>query len=127
MQKDHTLTRDTIISQRHKQLTIQELKELSSNKTVRGDYFYNNEWRLYICYSNEDGTVEGENDLKSFNEGRWSVNDDGGYSVEWDGYWEDWTGFAYHVDGEIMFFDSTTGKWRTTYTKVVEGEEPLEV
>jgi hypothetical protein len=127
MQKDHSLTQETIISQGHQRLSKQELETLTINKTVWGDYYYNNEWFLYVSYINQDGTMQGENDLESYNEGRWKINQDGSYTVEWDGYWEDWTAFVYSVDGELMFFDTTTEKWRTTFTKLVEGDVGLVV
>jgi len=125
--RDNLTTREEVVKDGCKILTAQELKEIVSGNTVTGDYFYNNEWRLYIAYSTPNGEIEGVNDLGSFVEGRWSIEEDGKYSVEWDGYWEDWSAYAFHVDGKIKFYDSTTDKWRTSYTKVEAGELPLEL
>lgn len=75
----------------------------------------------------KDGNIEGQNNVGSYNEGGWQVNKNDSVSIEWDGYWEDWTGFAYEVGNEIMFFDTTTEQWKTTYILIEDGELPTDV
>ena len=45
-------------------------------------------------------------------------------TVEWDG-WDNNTARAYDLVGEIHFYDSTTGEWRTTFKQFMEGNEVL--
>ena len=83
---------------------------------------------LHIALSDKDGNMEGKNDLGSHLIGKCTFNtEDNTFSVEWDGYWDTWTGRAYDVDGEIQFFDSTTSRWRTTFKKVEAGKLSLEL
>ena len=116
-----------MIDNAYKVLNSKDLTRIFSDTTITGNYFYNNTWYKFMINSFADGTVEGQNNVGSYNEGRWQVNDDDTMSIEWDGYWEDWTGFAYKVNDEIMFFDTTTGKWKTTYTLIEDGELPTDV
>lgn len=108
-------------------LNSDDLYKIFLDTTITGRYLYNNTWYIYKVNSFADGTIEGQNDVGSYNEGRWKINSDGSMSVEWDGYWEDWTGFAYEVNKEIMFFDATTGAWRTTYTLIEAGQQSTDI
>ena len=123
--RDNLTTQDQIINLGHQKIRKDTLREMHADKTLTGDYFYNGEWRIYMCYTKADGTIEGTNDLGSANTGRWQVNDDDSFSVSWEDGWEAWTGFAYAVDGNIKFYDVKTGAWRTTYTKVEDGKQPF--
>ena len=105
------------------QLSGEELRQKIENKTIWGDY-YNG--RKYISYSDKDGNIEGRNDLGSHVFGKWLINkNDNTFEVKWDGYWEDWTGRAYDVDGKIQFFDTTSLNWRTTFNKFEIGKKTL--
>ena len=121
---DNTLTRQDMIKQECKMLQDKELTAMYTGTTITGKYFYNNTWFKFIVNSFSDGSIKGHNNVGSFDEGRWKINDDNSLYIEWDGYWENWTGFGYQVGNEIMFFDSTTNHWRSTYTLVEDGELP---
>jgi hypothetical protein len=57
--------------------------------------------------------------------GQWSINmQENTLTVEWDG-WDNNTARAYDLVGEIHFYDSTTGEWRTTFKQFMEGNEVL--
>jgi hypothetical protein len=124
---DNQMTQQDMIDKSYKMLTQKELFGILSDTTITGIYLYNNTWYKYMVNSFNDGNIEGKNNIGSFNEGRWQINSDASMSIEWDGYWEDWRGFAYKVDGRIMFFDATTKKWRTTYTLVENKILPTEM
>ena len=124
---DNLTTQQEVITQGHTRLTQEELIAISSNKTITGHYYYNNQWRRYMSYTNPNGEIEGINDLGTFEKGRWSVNTDGLYSVNWARYWENWSAYAYRVGTDIKFYDTTTQKWLTTFNNIVKGELPLEV
>ncbi len=95
------------------------------DKTIKGDYYVG---RQYISYVDENGTMEGINDLGTHCAGEWSINmDDGSFTVSWSCYWDNWTGHAYDVDGEIQFYDGTAHLWRTTFKTFEEGKLPLEL
>ncbi len=95
------------------------------NKTIRGEYYIG---RIYISYLDEDGNVEGENDLGKHVFGKISINmNDNTLTTKWDGYWDNWTGRAYDVNGEIKFFDTTSLQWRTTFKTFEEGKQTIKV
>ncbi len=121
--RDMNTTEQIMINGGHHQLSGEELEQRIVGKTIRGDY-YNG--RKYVSYSNSDGTVQGINDLGSHVRGVWSVNnEDSTFTVEWDGYWDNWTGRAYEVEGTIQFYDTTTRLWRTTFNSFDETQPPL--
>jgi len=124
---DNTLTKQDMLNKSYQILNSDDLYKIFLDTTITGRYLYNNTWYIYKVNSFADGTIEGQNDVGSYNEGRWKINSDGSMSVEWDGYWEDWTGFAYEVNKEIMFFDATTGAWRTTYTLIEAGQQSTDI
>lgn len=122
---DLETTEKMIIENGYNQLSGEDLKLRIVGKTHWGDY-YNG--RKYIGYIDHDGTMEGKNDLGSHVIGKWSINtEDKTITVEWDGYWDNWTGRAYDIDGEIKFYDTTTLKWRTTFKKYKNGRISLEL
>ena len=103
---DFGLTEPMIEEQGYAQLSANELKEKVYNKTVRGEYFIG---RIYITYIDRDGNMEGENDLGSHHFGKCFIDTDKNtITTKWKSGWDNWTGRAYDVNGEIKFFDSTT-------------------
>ena len=113
-----------VIAKKYHQLTGEELKQKIIKKTVWGDY-YNG--RKYICYHSENGIIESENDFGAHHQGNWIINNKNNtLTVVWDYGWDNWTGRAYDVNGEIVFFDSTTSKWRTTLKIFKDGKQKIE-
>ena len=93
-------------------------------KTIWGDY-YNG--RKYISYCDANGSMEGENDFGAHHHGTWIINNKNNtFTVVWDYGWHNWTCRAYDVNGEIMFFDTTTAKWMTTFKIFKEGKQKIE-
>jgi len=121
------ITQQDIIDKSYKMLSQKELIDILSDTTITSIYLYNNVWYEYMVNSFSNGNIEGQNNVGSYQEGRWQVNSDASMSIEWDGYWEDWRGFAYDVDGKIVFFDAITKKWRTTYTLVENKIVPIDI
>ena len=120
---DRNTTEKMVIDAGYTKLSIDELKEKMCDKTVTGDY-YNG--RKYISYADFDGNIQGVNDLGSHIFGKYVFDiEDSTLSVEWDGYWETWTGYAYEVEGEVQFFDATSKTWRTTFRLFQDGKQPL--
>ncbi len=69
--------------------------------------------------------MEGRNNVGSHHFGEWSVNmENKTFTVKWDG-WDNTTTRAYDVDGQIKFYDSDTGHWRTTFKKFEPGKQEL--
>ena len=121
---DDGTTEKMMIEAGYHQLSGEDLKQRISGKTIRGDYLYG---RNYISFADKNGTIEGKNDIGSHHFGEWSVNMEGNtFTVKWDG-WDNWTGRAYDVNGEIKFFDSTTCQWRTTFKEFEDGKLPLKI
>ncbi len=119
-------TKDDLLNRGYTPLSKKELLELISDNTVCGDYEYNGH-RIYKSFMNSNGEVEGKNDWGSTESGRWSVDENGYLSVEWDGYWEAWSGVAFKVDDEVKFYNLQDGTWQTTFHKILEGEHDLDV
>jgi len=110
---DFNTTEAMIIKKGYHQLSGEELKERMSDKTVRGDY-YNG--RSYVTFIDKDGNMEGENDLGSHRFGKCFIDmSNNTITTKWESGWDNWTGRAYDVNGEIKFFDTTSLKWRTTF------------
>lgn len=112
-------TESMMKKQGYHQLNAKEIKEIvMSRKTISGDYLYD---RSYVVAYNQDGTMEGRNDLGGYHIGKWSVDNDADtFTTSWDG-WDNWSGRVYDVNGEIVFYDSTTLEWRTTLKKEDDG------
>ena len=119
-------TRDDLINSGYTPLTKEALVALISNTTVSGDYEYSGH-RVYKTFMDANGEMTGRNDWGSDEQGRWSVNNRGHLSVTWDGYWEDWSGVAFQVDREIKFYDTASGKWRTSFHNIMQGEQDLDI
>ena len=72
--------------------------------------------------------MEGENDLGSHRFGKCFIDiNNNTITTKWDNGWDNWTGRAYDVDGEIKLYDTTTIKWRTTFKTFEEGKKTLRV
>jgi hypothetical protein len=122
---DFKTTEAMIIEKGYSQLSGKELKERISEKTISGDY-YNG--RKYIIFIDKDGNMEGENDLGSHRFGKCFIDTNNNtITTKWESGWENWTGRAYDVDGEIKLYDTTTLKWRTTFKTFEEGKKTLRV
>jgi len=122
---DFNTTESMIIEKGYKQLSGKELKERISDKTIRGDY-YNG--RIYIMFNDKAGNMEGKNDLGSHRFGKNIIDmNNNTLTTKWESGWDNWTGRAYDVDGEIKFYDTTTLKWRTTFKTFEDGKLSLEV
>jgi len=119
-------TKDLLLSKGYKPLTKVELLELISNTTVCGDYEYSGH-RKYKSFMNANGEMNGKNDWGSYEEGNYTIDEDGHLSVAWDGYWEEWTGVAFKVANEIKFYDTNSGIWRTTFNNITKGEQSLAI
>jgi len=119
-------TKDDLIAQGYTPLTKEALLALVSNNTVHGDYEYNGH-RVYKTFMNANGEMDGRNDWGSNEAGKYTIDDDGYLSVTWQGYWEDWSGLAFKVDGAIKFYDAQSGRWRTTFTHILQGKQDLHV
>ena len=124
---DNTLTQQDMIDKSYHRLTAKELVNILSDTTLTGKYFYNNSWYVFKVNAFKDGHIIGQNSVGTYDRGRWHVNKDDSMTTTWDGTWEDWTGIAYKVENEIMFFDSITKRWKTTYTLVENGTLSTEI
>ena len=116
-------TETMIIEAGYCQLSGEELKEKISQKTIRGEY-YNG--RRYITFIDKNGNMEGKNDLGSHRYGKCSIDlNSSTITTKWDSGWDNWTGRAYDVNGEIKFYDTTTLKWRITFKDFSDGRIAL--
>jgi hypothetical protein len=115
---------DSLLMKGYKPLTKIELTELISDTTVSGDYEYHGH-RRYKTFMNKNGTMVGSNDWGSLEKGQWSIYRNGYLCVMWDGYWENWIAKAFKIGEEIKFYDIESGEWRTTFNKIVKGEQSL--
>jgi hypothetical protein len=120
------ITKDDLLNLGHIPLTKEALVTRIANTTVIGDYEYNGH-RIYKSFIDANGDIESKNDWGSHIFGHYTIKDNGHFSVEWDGYWDEWTGIAFEIAEEIKFYDIHTGKWRTTFHNILEGKHPLEV
>ncbi len=122
---DAITTEKIMIDSGYKLLSKEELELKIAGKTVQGEYLYG---RRYLTYCEENGGMEGKNDLGTHNFGKRTFDKNNQtITVKWDNGWDHWTGRAYDVDGEIKFYDSTTSKWRTTFKVFKEGKHSLEL
>jgi len=119
-------TKDDLILQGYMPLSKNELINLISNTTVLGDYEYSGH-RKYKTFIDTSGEMLGKNDWGSNESGRWSLNNLGHFSVEWDGYWEAWTALAFKIDETIKFYDLVSGQWKTTFNTIVDGKQSLDL
>jgi len=125
---DNKLTKEDMLTQGYPVLIAKEIVDIFSNATITAKYYYANKWFLAKTNSYEDGRIEGENHVGSYNEGRWSVDEkENTLSLEWDGYGEDWTAYGYKVKDEYMFFNTDTGTWRITLSLIESGILPTNI
>jgi len=108
---------------RHDRVSAEKLEERIAHMTVWGDYLRGFK---YIAYFDREGTMEGRNNAGSHHFGEWAINkQDGSFTVRWDSGWDNTTTYAYDVGGEIRFYDTATGEWRTTLTRFEHGRSQL--
>jgi hypothetical protein len=119
-------TKEDLLNLGHTPLTKEELSALITNTTVTGDYEYNGH-RVYKSFMDANGEIESKNDWGSHVFGRYTIDEEGLFSVEWEGYWDAWSGVAFLIGSEIKFYDAKTGKWRTTFNTITQGRYDLEV
>lgn len=119
-------TRDDLLNKGYTPLSKEELLELIANTTVSGDYEYSGH-RRYKTFMNANGEMEAKNDWGSDESGQWHIDDNGYFSVAWEGYWEDWTAVAFKVNDEIKFYNMEDGRWMTTFHTIIPGEHDLNV
>ena len=122
---DFGLTEPMIKEQGYTQLSAEELIGRIYNKTIRGEYFIG---RIFVTYIDDKGNMEGKNDLGSHHFGKNIIdmkNDT--LTTQWDSGWDNWTGRAYEVAGEIKIFDTTSLEWRTTFKFFENGKKDLKV
>jgi hypothetical protein len=115
-----------LLNRGYSPLSKEELMGYIANTTVTGDYEYNGH-RVYKSFMNANGEIESKNDWGSHVFGRYTIDEEGVFSVEWDGYWDAWSGVAFLIEGQIKFYDLKTGKWRTTFNAITQGKCNLEV
>lgn len=71
-----------------------------------------------------DGSLIGENNYGTRDQGRWSIDlDTGAYSVTWVGPWDNTTTIGYDVGGIIHMFDMQTGNWRNSLIREINEAE----
>ena len=114
-------TEQAAIKKGFKRLTGNELKKRIINKTICGDYpmGYTFVTRIY-----ENGKTEGINNVGSQDFGYWSIDTKNHtISLQWHNGWMNTTTNFYDVNGNIEFYDLTTGNWRTTFKKFENWKE----
>ena len=95
------------------QLSGKEILEKITRKQIRGNYLYGYK---YIGVFHPDGTTEGENNVGAHPFGEYVVNlESNTLSLFWDSGWDNTTTRAYDVNGEIHFYDISTGNWRMSF------------
>lgn len=109
----------------HAPLTIKELLKRIIGNTAWGDFLY--DYR-FVSYFAPDGSMEGTNNVGSYNTGQWHANPDANtLTVSWNQSWIPATLRAYDINGTLHFFDQTTGQWHSSFDKIVPGKQALEV
>lgn len=125
---DNQLTKKDMLAQGYAMLTAKEIEKIFADSTITAMYYYGNKWFKAKTNSYENGKIEGQNHVGSYNIGRWNTNaKDNTLSLEWDGYWEDWTAYGYKVNDTFMFFNTNTGTWRITLNLVENGIFPTKI
>ena len=113
MQRDQMPKNEAEITEKgHKRLSGTESEQLIKGKNFVGLYrppFH------YVIKFGADGTLSGENNFGTRDNGCWSIDPaTGGFTVSWQKYWDDNTAFGYAVDGAIHLFDTQIGDWCTS-------------
>jgi len=95
------------------QLTAKELFSRITNKTIYGDYPMG---YTFVTEIYENGKAEGVNNVGSQDYGNWRIDfEKNTLQLEWENSWINTITRAYDVNGNIEFYDSDTGNWRTTF------------
>lgn len=85
----------------HTLLIVEELLGRILGHTVWGDFLYG---YRFVSYCDTDGTMEGTNNVGSYNTGRWEVDRTADTSsVQWNQTWVPATLRAYDVGGILHF------------------------
>lgn len=106
-------------------LTASDIEKSIIGKTIKGDW---ENARKYVCYMDPIGIAEGENDLGTHCIGKWVIDKySNTFSVEWESYWDKWSGRVYNVEGKIVMFDGQTNKMRTSIHTIEDGRRELKL
>ena len=107
------------------QLSVEALLGRILDHTVWGDFLYG---YRFVSYFDSDGTIEGTNNVGSYNTGHWKANPAAGtFSVQWNQSWVPANLRTYEFGDTLHFFDLRTGLWHSSFDKIVRGKQPLEV
>jgi hypothetical protein len=117
MNPDCGTTEKLVIEAGHSPLSSAVISKTMIDKTLLGDYGYLFKFAVTI---DDHGRMEGKNNAGAHQFGQCVIANNT-ISVNWDGSWDNTTCRAYAVDGMIKLFDVETGEWRTTFTKVIDG------
>ncbi len=120
------ITKEDWLQKGYQPLNGKSLKNLIVDTTVTGDYEYNGH-RIYKTYLGKEGTMEATNDWGNHLFGRYTVDKHGHFSVFWDGYWDEWTGIAFHTEKALRFYHIESGEWITTFHTILQGRHNLEI
>jgi hypothetical protein len=113
----NNFTEKEIIIQGYVHLSGKELLTRISNKTIFGEYPMGYKFVTDIY---ENGTTNGVNQVGSVDNGNWKIDfEKNTLQLEWKNGWVNTVTRAYLVNENIEFYDTDTGKWRTTF-KVFE-------
>jgi len=104
-------TEEDIIAREFPLLSEEELLKRIVNSTIYGDY--PNRFK-FVTDIYENGKVEGVNNVGTYDVGEWSIRDNI-FELQWQNSWQNTHTHAYLVKDSIMFFDTSTGAWRTTF------------
>ena len=119
------LTKETMIEAGVLPLTAAEIEKTIIGKTIKGDW---ENTRKYVCYMDPSGTAEGENDLGTHSVGKWFIDKKNNmFSVEWESYWDKWSGQVYRFEEKIVMFDGQTSKMRTSIHTIKDGRLELKL
>ena len=117
---DYTGSRCTekdVVQKSIRKMTSKELWEAIVNKKVFGDYPMGFK---FIAEIYEDGKVEGVNNVGTHDHGDWVIDmEKHTLTLQWNNGWINTITTAYEVNGNIEFYDVATGKWRTTFKKIL--------
>ena len=78
---------------------------------------------LFLVRMNGDGTLWGQNNFATQDQGVWSIDPDtGAFTVSWRNYWEPHTTRGYDDNGALHLFD-LSGVWRTTFDREIAEDD----
>ncbi len=105
-------TENEVISNGFIQLSKENLLSRISEKIIFGDYPMG---FRFVTKIKGNGTVEGVNDVGSYDKGTWEVSEEGVFILQWENGWQNTMTRGYEIEDRIEFFDVETGNWRTTF------------